>query len=69
MLNRGVLLFSFSLVCMIFLGLGFSFILRLDYYAYLSLIVILTCNEGFVLNNLYGHIYVLYNSLDISIYS
>ena len=67
MLNRVVLLFSYSLVFMIFLCLGLSFILRFGLY--LSLFVVLTCNEGFGLNIMYDHTYVLYNSLDISIYS
>ena len=69
MLNRRVLLFSISLVFIIFLGLGLLCIFwDLDYYVYLSLFVVLSCNKGFELNNMYSHTYVLYNSLDISIY-
>ena len=50
MLNREDLLFSFSLIFMIFLGLG----LDLDYYVCLSLFVILVSNEGFGLINIHA---------------
>ena len=57
---------------MIFLGLGLSFTFRdldLNYYVDLSLFVVLTCNEGYGLNNMYGHTYVLYNSLYIFLFT